>query len=337
MRSAIVAQFLAEQEAHPGATYSKLRELAMSSARQFLGNSETMTLIDCPACGATNAEDAFVRSGYHFLECLTCGTLYISPRPTAEAFNWYLFESPLAEFRTSYVHPPETNEYTIELIANRTDWIASLSRWTGLNRSAPIVLFQERYRQLVENVAGAVNAPTYAAMPVWRMESDEPEEAFSVVSDLNDLQGLNAQLIVAFDCLEHLPDVDDFFNASYNALARSGLLAVTTRAGSGFDIQSLWDRLDTIFPLEHMNLMTADGMRLLVDRHGFETVEMSTPGQLDVQVVARILNAQEEWRREDRLLRQLVLQADETARMELQQYLQRHLLSSHMRVVARKR
>jgi hypothetical protein len=337
MRSAIFAQFLAEQEAHPGAIYSKLRDLAVNSARQYLSEPEELVQIACPACGATNASDAFERCGFCYRECTTCGTLYISPRPTTQAFDWYLFESPLAEFRASDVRPAETKGYTNELVQSRSDWIASLCRWTGLSRSAPVVLFQERHRELVQSVSEQLRAAVFAVTPVWRTQPTTKNEAFSRASSLGELNGLGAQLVVAFDCLEQLPDVGQFVVDSWNALAPGGLLALTTRAGSGFDIQALWDRLDTIFPLEHMNLVSVEGMRLLMDNHGFEMVEMSTPGQLDVQVVTRLLNAQEEWRPEDRLIRQLVMRADESARTELQQYLQRHLLSSHMRVVARRR
>jgi hypothetical protein len=115
------------------------------------------------------------------------------------------------------------------------------------------------------------------------------------------------------------------------------LLALTTRAGSGFDIQALWERLDTVFPLEHINLLSVDGMGILAERHGFEMVELSTPGQLDVQVVARVLASQQEWEPQDRILRRLVMETGEDGMEDLQRFLQKHLRSSHMRVVARKR
>jgi hypothetical protein len=339
MRSTIVAQFLAEREARPDVTYSKLRDLAILSARKLLADDSELVKVNCPACNSLSSERAFDRVEFQYWECTTCGTLYISPRPTSKSMAWYLLNSPLAEFRNSQVSDKQIREYTNELVRDRADWVVSLSQWSGMDSSAPVILFQVRQRALATLVGQNIPSTTIAVMPLW---GDGPGEASStagvdIAESLQDLAGTGAALIMAFDCLEHLVDVDAFFTAAWNSLEPGGLLALTTRAGSGFDIQALWERLDTVFPLEHVNLLSVDGMGVLAERHDFEIIELSTPGQLDVQVVARVLASQQEWEPRDRILRRLVLETGEDGMEDLQRFLQKHLRSSHMRVVARKK
>lgn len=339
MRSTIVAQFLAEREARPDVTYSKLRDLAILSAKKLLADDSDLVEVNCPACNSLSSEPAFSRVGFQYWECTICGTLYISPRPTTKSMAWYLLHSPLAEFRNSQVRDKQIKEYTDELVRGRADWVASLARWSGMSSAAPVILFQLRQLTLATLVAQNIHSMTIAVMPLW---GDVPGEEWStagvdVAESLQDLAETGAGLIMAFDCLEHLADVDAFFTTSWNSLESGGLLALTTRAGSGFDIQALWDRLDTVFPLEHINLLSVDGMRTLAERHGFEIAELSTPGQLDVQVVTRVLASQQEWEPRDRILRRLVLETGEDGMKDFQRFLQKHLRSSHMRVVFRKR
>ncbi len=68
----------------------------------------------------------------------------------------------------------------------------------------------------------------------------------------------------------------------------------------------------------------------------WEIIELSTPGMFDVENVRRAI--QEDpgaaW---PRVVRELVLQESEHARLELQEYLQRYRLASFARLIVRRR
>lgn len=338
MRQTVVAEYLQEREARPRDVYARLRGLAIESAQVLLEGKAALVDVACPACTSVGEDEAFVRHGYRYLECTDCGTLYISPRPTAEAMQWYWLQSPLAQFRRSETFRDELGEHVHELIQGRADWIVSLCHASGLPASLAIVDVEERYSAVVTSAARRISGTVYAVRPLWAVGALNGVESAATVDGLDKLGSDSAQVVTAFDVLEHTADLAGLVAGVHRVLAPGGLFALTTRAGSGFDIQALWEHTDTIFPLEHVNLISVRGIRTLLERTGFDLVELSTPGQLDVQVVARALSGDLAGQvTGERVLRRLVLDSDEDGRRDLQQFLQKHLLSSHMRVVARKR
>ena len=76
-------------------------------------------------------------------------------------------------------------------------------------------------------------------------------------------------------------------------------------------------------------------MRTLLTATGYDVVEISTPGQLDVQMIERMLEEQPDVE-VPRFVRYFLAHRDRRAKRSLQQFLQENRLSSHLRLVARK-
>jgi hypothetical protein len=77
-------------------------------------------------------------------------------------------------------------------------------------------------------------------------------------------------------------------------------------------------------------------MYALLARAGFEVLEASTPGQLDVQMVERISSNKKDVLL-PRFLRYFFAQRDVHVKQKLQKFIQENRLSSYLRVVARKK
>jgi len=334
VRQTVIFDSLHEEEARPTAAYSRLRQLAIESAREILKDERSFMDVPCPACTSVDNDEVFSLCGYRYRECNVCGTLYISPRPTAESMEWYLLQSPLAKYRLSSAFRQERREYFHDMAVKRAEWIVSLCHASKLSASLPAIDIHERYPEVVGNLARKISGSIYAVMPLSPI--DDTSEAVYVVNNLQEIHKVEAQVVTAFDVFEHVYSPSALVKDINHVLAPGGLFALTTRSGSGFDIQALWDDIDTIFPLEHVNLISVAGMRILLERQGFDFMELSTPGQLDVQVVMRMLTDNREISGK-RILGHLILDSGESGRENLQQLLQKHLLSSHMRVVARKK
>jgi hypothetical protein len=116
-------------------------------------------------------------------------------------------------------------------------------------------------------------------------------------------------------------------------LVAGGFLVVTARSGSGFDVQVLWENAD-VTPLEHLNLISVEGLQTALPRSGFEILEFSTPGQLDVQVVERL--RKERGAVLPRFLEYLLSHRDALCHEKFQDFIQEQRLSSHLRLIARK-
>jgi len=279
---------LHEEEARPTAAYARLRHLANESARLILKDKRTFIDVPCPACTSEVSSDAFSLFGYTYRECSVCGTVYITPRPSPESMERYLLQSPLAKFRLSKTFQKERLEYIRDLAIKRADWIVSLCNASRLSASLPVIDIHERYPELVTSLTDKLSGPIFSVMPL--MTVDQTDDRVSIFNNLEEIAKATAQVVTCFDVFEHIFSPSVTVKNIHDVLAPRGLFALTTRSGSGFDIQVLWDKIDTIFPLEHINLISVAGMRILLENQGFELIELSTPGQLDIEVVKRKLS-----------------------------------------------
>ena len=337
LKQVVVDEHLDEMEVHPPGLYQRLVDLCVASAKELLDQREHFIETACPACASPDREFAFEKHGYTFWSCQICATLFVSPRPSGSLLDWYLLQSPAATFRQSDEYREGMDQRVKELAVYRAEWISELCERAGGDGQQPVVDVETRSPEYLAQLQLRRVGPLFAVKPLCSLPHSWtiPGNAVTTINDLAELKGVKARLLAMFDVLEHQASPFDLMLAAHEALGPGGLLVITTRSGSGFDVQVLWEHA-TIFPLEHINLLSIEGVRRLLTRAGFEVLEASTPGQLDVQMIERVLHERPD-AQVPRFLRYFLTHRDRYAKRRLQQFLQENLLSSHLRVVARKR
>jgi len=337
LKRVVVDEHLDELEVHPPGLYQRLVDVCIASSQELLQQPELFVETTCPACASPDMEPAFEKYGYTYWSCRVCATLFVSPRPSDPLMVWYLLQSPAATFRNGAEYGEVMGQRVAELAMHRAEWIAGLCKDVGVD-GQPLVDVETRSPDYLEGLQRRQIGPLVSVKPICSLPESWTMSASSVAitSDLRDLEGANAKLVTAFDVLEHHTCPFDLFLAAHEAMVPGGILVITTRSSSGFDVQVLWEQCATIFPAEHINLVSVEGMRTLLTRAGFEILEASTPGQLDVQMIERTLCERQDIE-VPRFLRYFLKHRDRFAKHRLQQFLQENLLSSHLRVVARKR
>jgi len=144
---------------------------------------------------------------------------------------------------------------------------------------------------------------------------------------------VRAGCVTAFELLEHIFEPVEFLRSVRSLLDPSGLLVLTTLTSTGFDIQVLWEHSKSVYPPHHLNLLSLSGMERLMERSGLKILEMSTPGHLDVDIVANALRENPEIH-VPRVVLQILRGAPQT-RQSFQEFLKNNRLSSHVQIVAR--
>jgi hypothetical protein len=331
MRHVIVHESLKETEARPPGAFAHLVERSIASAKKLLEDRARMEVLGaCPACGSPKLEAGFKKHGYDYLHCVLCRSLWVSPRPTPVQYQWYLHESPAAQFRCDPGYLQSIEPRMRDVALPRADQLEGLlgqaqSRWS-------IVQVGPRNSMVLEQLHKRGLGPLVCVNPLPPYRPITGTHVTTHAS-LEQLSAASARIVAVFDSLEHERDVAGLLNEAERVLIPGGFLVVTARSGSGFDVQVLWENSD-VTPLEHLNLISVEGLETALNRSGFEILEFSTPGQLDVQVVDRL--RKERGAILPRFLEYLLSHRDPLCHEKFQDFIQEQRLSSHMRLIARK-
>jgi SAM-dependent methyltransferase len=133
---------------------------------------------------------------------------------------------------------------------------------------------------------------------------------------------------------EHLHDPSPFIAKVYELLKPGGYFLFTTLNSLGFDIQVLWQNSKSIFPPNHLNFFTPYSMELFLKKWGFSMVEITTPGQLDWDIVEGI--HREEGVDPGRFFCTVSRYGTDEAKRCFQEWIQQSKFSSHMRTLREK-
>ena len=110
-------------------------------------------------------------------------------------------------------------------------------------------------------------------------------------------------------------------------------MILNARAGSGFDILTLRENNREIYPYEHILLPSVRGLTQLLQRNGYEVLEVTTPGVMDLKYV---MESKERLGDRETFVRYFLEEASPLMLQEFQRFLQKGCLSSFICIIARK-
>lgn len=328
MKSRTITVTLSEGDVRPSGHYEAFRNASFEYGSALLKKSDAFESIVCPGCKHNEtAKTAFTQRGYTYWHCNTCASLYMSPRPSTKQHHDYLFQSDVSRIRTGESYFIAIRAQLEKLYQSRLDHIQNqLFRHAGGSQVADLHTRYPLYAELTQKEG----LELHLIDPLF-----ESAAHVATVGSSETLKKQNFDLFSAFDVLEHIQNPSAQVKMIYESLKPGGLFIGTTRSGSGFDIQNLWEHTELI-PLEHLNLPSVEGMQALLENNGFEVIELSTPGQLDVAFIERYLQENPDVML-PRFTRYFFEHRDKWAKERLQTFIQENLLSSHLSFTAKRK
>jgi len=321
-----------ESEVRPAGLLEEYAALSRSEVERLILGGE-LEDVTCPACGSHKRETAFDRFGLTYRQCRDCLSLYASPRPPESTIYDY-YRNSAAELFWHKAMFPATREARLDRIASaRATWVCESARelLPNARRFLDIGCHQDGFLREVARTGFFEDIVT--VNPLVEVADELP---VSVVADRGCVEPLpRADVVSLLESVDRAADVGRLIQGVVNALPAGGLCFVTTTLGSGFDIQALWGDSPIIFPPDRLNLLTVEGWEALASGAGLEIIEFSTPGLFDVEIVRRHREAVRGGL--PRFLDYLVGGRDRQVRGEFQQFLQKSRLSSHGRILLRRR
>lgn len=332
MKRAVVSTGLHDADIRPAPLLSEFKRLSIEGTREHFSDADALVRVNCPGCDADAARPAFSKQDFEYVRCGGCGSVYVSPRPSSDALERYYRTSAASRYRVEHFARETAEARRRHLMRAHAQWMGRMFDETGAPTPAKCLDIGTNSTVLFEELRSVGPFESFATLrPLPGLEQDFADTGVTVVDDGSG----DYAVVTAFEQIEHQFSPTALAREAFESLLPGGLFFFTTRSISGFDLQVLGGHAPYIFIPEHLNLLSIEGIEQLLDRAGFERVELSTPGQLDVELVLRAM-ADDPAIELPAFAEYLLRHRGQQAHADLQEFLQKHRLSSHVRVAARK-
>ena len=288
---------------------------------------------NCPACESKEASHEYEIYGLGYMRCHSCRTVYLSPCPPQELIMWYLETSSALKFWRERMPESIRVSRKSKLYAARADFVIEHTRGLS-NQKGILVDVGAGNGEFAEEMASRALFEKIVVVEPQPLSLDHPHIEVATISFEEFSLQKKADVIVAFEVLEHIIDPELFLKKVHDLLADDGSFVFSTPNIDGFETSTL-GRESRAWWFDHVRLYNPESIKVLLERFEFEVLDIQTPGHLDVEIVARAAKAGKLDLRENPALG-FLLDSEDSIRSSFQAYLRAKKLSSHMACVARK-
>ena len=338
-RPSILDERLSEDELCPPDLLRGQEQAFERDIRRMQARLAEFVETPCPACGSTARIPAFQKYTFQYVTCEKCNTLYMNPRPSPDVMDAYYSNSENYQYWAKYIFPAseasrreKINRPWLERIVGYCERF-SIQRGTLLEIGPGFGIFAALAQESGEFERVIAVEPTPEMAQACR------ERGVNVINkrieDIAD-EVRSVDVAVAFEVVEHLFEPRQFIAQCAHLLNPGGLLVLSCPNGQGFDIALLGNVSLAIDP-EHVNLFNPRSLSLLVESCGFEVLDISTPGRLDVEFVHEAIQEGKFPPPQDPFLKRVLVDEWEQLGWPFQKFLAENGLSSHMWMAARRK
>ncbi len=206
------------------------------------------------------------------------------------------------------------------------------ARYLGTAGGLDVVLHGSHHQGLADSIANSGLCGAFRLEASVLNPDDTPENTVQDKAGGEDGEEASADVLLYLDQLVREAEPVAALQNLRRRIRPGGLLILSTRVGSGIDVLTLRGNIKNLFPYEHSLLPSTKGLEILLQKAGFELLEIQTPGALDVKYLRDNLAGMG---KDNLFLRHMLETADKSTLAEFQNFLQKSGMSSHARVVAR--
>jgi SAM-dependent methyltransferase len=318
---------------HDEALEVVIERLTLQDIERLQAYSAEFVELPCAACRGTSLVPAFEWRGFGYKRCVDCGLLMLSPAPDATRQLWYIETSEALRYWREHM-PPEVRASREKMYDERVHYVrAHLERLAvaprriievGAGNGEFAAAFLRACGESIEQMVLVEPQPLALDLPRVAVVSTPLEQWSS---------SQRFDLAISWEVIEHILDPDPMLAAIRQRLEPGGLLILSTPNEDSFETRLLKGRSANLL-YDHVRLYNPRTLARLLERHGFEVLEVATPGRLDVEIVQReYLHGHLDL--SDQPALQFLMEDGYRHRAEFQRFLCERRLSGHMRCVAR--
>lgn len=324
-----------ENEIRPEELVKKQQEFIKQDIAFLLSQKDKFVSISCPACETNNEEIEFNKNGFDYIECQNCGMLYVSPRPVSKLLGEFYLNSPNYKFFNDYIFPASKETRKEKIFKPRVNKVIDVCKKHNVNTDK-IIEIGAGFGLFCEEIA-----KTAFFKEVVGLEASDSlfetckDKGFRIYNGILETLKIDEKfnVAVAFEVIEHIFNPYEFLKITNKLLDDNGFLMLTFPNYEGFDINLLKEKSVSV-DHEHLNYFTGDSISILLEKTGFNVIDIKTPGMLDVDLVRKeIVNNNYN---PEKFIKNVCVDKFDTLGHEFQKFLSENGLSSHMMVIAKK-
>ncbi len=318
-----------ESEIRPKEILDKYLELSRLDGEKL--EEKQFSLVQCQGCGAEASNHMFQKGKYNFVKCTSCGTLFCNPRPNAKQLDSLYFESESSAYWSNVFFPTVKDARREKIFKPKAQKIKKIisDKMGDLESICDVGaghgLFLEELSHVLPGIKMHALEPDATSAQECRKKGIEVLEA---TSESNTEWTDKFDLVISSEVLEHVHSVPAFIESLGKLTKPGGYTLITCLGYEGFDLLTLGKDSKAISPPHHLNFLSKAGFEKSFELAGFSSVEVMTPGLLDVDIVKNSGFSSEFF--------DVLVSRGEKAMKEFQDFLVNNQLSSHVWVMAKK-
>lgn len=316
-----------EEEIRPKESFKRYLDLSKKDARMF--NASNFHEVPCPGCGADKPEKRFSKNGFQYVLCLICGSLYCSPRPSEADLESFYKTSESAKYWSDVFFPAVAEIRRKKLFVKKAKQVHDALQDRHLSPSvicdvgAGYGIFLEELHPLFKSAEFFAIEPSPELAEQCRLKDFE---TLQTTAEHSEIWKGKFDLVISSEVIEHVYSCDKFIDSLFQLTSKGGCCLVTGLGYEGFDILTLLQNSNSVFPPHHLNFLSINGFEELFKRAGFSHVDIWTPGELDFDIVKNSSVSNE--------FARVLASRGEKAVKEFQSFLRENKLSSHVWAMA---
>jgi len=312
----------------------EIKRLQIKDIERLVNKSKYFILTACPACNSNMSELAYDLYGLSYRKCLLCDTIYLSPCPTTEIIKWYLDTSDSIRHWRENMPPDTIRSRKATLYKERVDYIIHQINNYKIDAISLLDIgggngefVEEMYRRNVFKKLVIVDP-----QPI-NINNSNIKVIESIIEDYNTSESFS--IITNYEVLEHLVDPTHFLNKTLKLLNNDGLFIFSTPNALGYETKVL-GLLSDAFWFDHIRLYNPKSIQILLDKLGYKVLKIHTPGEFDVAIIYRMF-ANKDILLDNNISLKFLLEKRTDLIGSFQCYLNDRNMSSHMRIIAKKK
>lgn len=321
------------EQVHNASFEDEIYRLTEKDIEALCRRKDEFIELACPVCSDEKGQLNYTIIDLEYRKCQRCETIFLSPCPKNETILWYLENSKALAFWRDSMPEATVRSRKATIYKERHEYVL-----TKANK------FETKLKSVLDVGGGNGEFAESLAIDesIDRIVLVEPQplslnnnKIDVYQSSFEDFQtNERYSIITLFEVIEHIVNPSKLLKKIHQLLANDGIFILSTPNFGGFET-SVLQKTSRAAWFDHVVIYNVESIRKLLEKFGFEVLEIETPGKFDFSIVKEAYLKDQSRFKDDYALR-FLMDNDKKYGEEFQNYLQNNKLSSHMRCIARK-